>query len=120
MSADRTLMSVIRTSLALISFGFTIYQFFRQIAPDSDRAAGAGRFGMLLVLLGVLMLVLGITYHLQFMVGLRTERHEMTAAGLIHGTRRFPASMTLITALTLLLLGVAAVLNMLFQIGPLG
>ena len=75
---------------------------------------------MLLVLLGVLMLVLGIIYHLQFMVGLRTERHEMTAAGLIHGTSRFPASMTLITALTLLLLGVAAVLSMLFQIGPLG
>jgi len=120
MSADRTLMSVIRTSLSLISFGFTIYQFFLHIAPDSGPAASAGRFGMLLVLLGVLMLVLGIVYHLQFMVGLRTERHEMTAAGLIHGTSRFPASMTLITALTLLLLGVAAVLSMLFQIGPLG
>jgi inner membrane protein YidH len=120
MSADRTLMSVIRTSLSLISFGFTIYQFFLHLAPDSRPAGSAGRFGMLLVLLGVLMLVLGIVYHLQFMVGLRTERHEMTAAGLIHGTSRFPASMTLITALTLLLLGISAVLSMLFQIGPLG
>ncbi len=32
MSADRTLMSVIRTSLSLISFGFTIYQFFEHVA----------------------------------------------------------------------------------------
>jgi putative membrane protein len=32
MSADRTLMSVVRTSLSLIGFGFTIYQFFRRRA----------------------------------------------------------------------------------------
>ena len=32
MSADRTLMSIIRTSLSLISFGFTIFQFFRSCA----------------------------------------------------------------------------------------
>lgn len=30
MSADRTLMSVIRTSLSLIGFGFTIYQVFQK------------------------------------------------------------------------------------------
>ena len=31
MSADRTLMSVIRTSLSLISFGFTIFQVFEKL-----------------------------------------------------------------------------------------
>ncbi len=37
MSADRTLMSVIRTSLSLIGFGFTIFQFF----PKDARSGGA-------------------------------------------------------------------------------
>jgi putative membrane protein len=29
MSADRTLMSIMRTSLSLIGFGFALFQFFR-------------------------------------------------------------------------------------------
>ena len=120
MSADRTLMSVIRTSLSLISFGFTIYQFFLHIAPDSPPSGAAGRFGMLLVLLGVLMLVLGIVYHLQFMVGLRRLRAEMKSEGLIYGASHFPASMTLFVALALLVVGILAMLSIQLDVGPFG
>jgi putative membrane protein len=120
MSADRTLMSVIRTSLSLISFGFTIFQVFEKLrdAGTLTHAASARNFGISLVALGILMLIGGIIYHLQFMYGLREERKAMTAAGLIHGESRFPPSLTLMTAVILLVIGIAAIVSMLFQIGP--
>lgn len=122
MSADRTLMSVIRTSLSLISFGFTIYQVFEKLR-DQSILTGAGparNFGTALVSLGILMLVVGIVYHVQFMIGLRNLRKDMAAEGLIHGESQFPPSFTLITAILLLVIGVAAIVSMLFRIGPFG
>lgn len=123
MSADRTLMSVIRTSLSLISFGFTIFQVFQKLREGNvlTGSAGAARnFGITLVALGIGMLVLGIIYHVQFMLGLRIERTQMTEEGLIHGESRFPPSLTLITAVALLLIGVAAIVSMIFRVGPFG
>ena len=122
MSADRTLMSVIRTSLSLISFGFTIYQVFQKMR-DHDvvtHAQSARNFGVTLVLLGIIMLLLGIIYHVRFMLGLRATRDQMTQDGLIHGQSAFPPSMILITALILLLIGIFAILSMVFHIGPFG
>jgi putative membrane protein len=72
------------------------------------------------VLLGIAMLVIGIIYHIQFMLGLRHERNEMTQEGLIHGQSRFPPSFTLITAIVLLLIGLAVIISMVFRIGPFG
>jgi putative membrane protein len=122
MSADRTLMSVIRTALSLISFGFTIFQVFEK-AKDHNlitHAAAPRNFGVALVLLGILMLIGGIIYHVQFMVGLREERKAMAADGLIHAQSKFPPSLTLMTAMLLLLLGIVAIVSMLFQVGPFG
>src|SRR5476651_2085919 len=92
MSADRTLMSVIRTSLSLISFGFTIYQVFQKLRDQGvlTGAAPARNFGVALVLLGIAMLVLGIVYHLQFMIELREERKALSISGLVHGDSHFP------------------------------
>ena len=123
MSADRTLMSVIRTSLSLIGFGFTIFQFFSKLkASDalSAESSAPRNFGMALVWLGLLMLITGIAYHVLFMNGLREERSQMKAAGLVHGESRFPISMTLLTALVLLALGIATIVSMAFQVGPFG
>lgn len=121
MSADRTLMSVIRTSLSLISFGFTIFQFFQKLRESEviESAAAARNFGQALVWIGVGMLVLGIVYHVQFMLGLRRERERMKAEGLVHGESRFPVSLTLLTALAMLALGVVALISMMFSTGPL-
>ena len=122
MSADRTLMSVIRTSLSLISFGFTIYQLFEKLR-EQNMLTGAGparNFGVSLVALGIGMLILGIVYHIQFMIGLRKERAAMKAAGLIYGESHFPASMTLIVAVLLLLIGIVAIASMTLRIGPFG
>jgi len=111
-------MSVLRTSLSLISFGFTIFQFLGRLSEQTIPAGSARRFGLSLVLLGVAMLVVGIVYHVRFMIGLRELRHEMAAEGLIHGSSKFPASMTLLIALALLALGLAAVVSMVFRVGP--
>jgi putative membrane protein len=108
---------VIRTSLSLISFGFTIYQVFEKLRDVGTiaHAAAPRNFGVALVLLGI-----GIVYHVQFMLGLRHEREAMTAAGLIHGESHFPVSLTLITAIVLLVIGVVAIVSMIFQVGPFG
>jgi len=121
MSADRTLMSVMRTSLSLISFGFTIFQFFEHLRETKTLTGGghaSRNFGLALVLLGVGMLLFGIGYHLAFMKSLRAQRQEMKAEGLIHGESQFPVSLTLITALLLLLVGALAIASILFKLGP--
>ncbi|APG06529.1 hypothetical protein BJI69_12850 [Luteibacter rhizovicinus DSM 16549] len=121
MSTDRTLMSVMRTSISLISFGFTIGQFFERlrtskILPQESHAPR--NFGVALVALGIFMLVLGIIYHLHYMRTLRHERLAMTREGLIHGETPYPVSMTLLVAVVMLLLGVLAIISMTTHIDP--
>jgi len=120
MSADRTLMSVMRTSLSLIGFGFTIFQVFQKLHEMQvvKSSHAAGNFGKALVLLGILMLALGIGYHVRYMVELRRLRAELTRDGLIHGETRFPVSLTLVVALLLLTIGLFAIVSMVFGAGP--
>jgi putative membrane protein len=122
MAADRTLMAVIRTALSLISFGFTIYTFFNKLkeAGVLKGAAPARNFGESLVLLGIGMLIVGIIYHVRFMLGLRRVRDNMKAEQLVHGESGFPASLVLIVAVVLLLLGVATAFSMIGRVGPFG
>jgi putative membrane protein len=61
MAADRTLMAWIRTSLSMLSFGFTIYKFLQSVSgqtplehPESPR-----QVGLFLVGMGVAAIVLG-------------------------------------------------------------
>jgi putative membrane protein len=122
MSADRTLMSVIRTSLSLIGFGFTIFQFFSKLQTGNLLRSDSGtakNFGLSLVGLGVIMLTIGIWYHIRFMLGLRNRRREMTTAGLIHAQSEYPISLTLIVAVLLFLIGLFAGVGIVFGWGPL-
>jgi putative membrane protein len=120
MSADRTLMSVIRTSLSLIGFGFTIFQIFQKMfeAKVLPSIAPARHFGTALLVLGCLMLIMGIAYHIAFMIGLRKERIAMRDDGLIHARSHFPVSLTLMTAFLLLLVGLLAMASVVFELGP--
>jgi putative membrane protein len=122
MSADRTLMSVIRTSLSLIGFGFTIYQVFEKLleAQVLRSSVAPRRFGEALVFLGITMLVLGIGYHIAFMIELRNRREQLKRDGLVHAESGFPASLTLIVAIVLLGVGVLAGVSMTFNVGPFG
>jgi putative membrane protein len=121
MSAERTLMSAIRTALALISFGFTIYQVFQRLREQSLLNGGSGaarNFGLVLVYLGIGTIIAGISYHLQFMRGLRRERDHLAQDGLVHAQSTFPVSFTLLMAIVLLLVGIAAASSLTFRIAP--
>jgi putative membrane protein len=123
MSADRTLMAVIRTSLSLIGFGFTIYQFFRYLRESTGatqllQSEAPRKFGMALVMLGVVMLALGIWKHVAFMLELRAQRKTSVDQGLISGDDKFPVSITLITATLLLAIGLIAIAGMAMRAGP--
>jgi len=122
MSADRTLMSVIRTSLSLIGFGFTLFQVFQKLHESNVLKSSQAplHFGLTLVVLGVAMLVVGIGYHLAFMYGLRRERAQLKADGLIHAESQFPLSLTLTVAILLLGIGLLAIASMVFGVGPFG
>jgi len=122
MSADRTLMSVIRTSLSLIGFGFTLFQVFQKLHESNvlKNSEAPRHFGLTLVVLGVAMLVGGIGYHVSYMLGLRRERAQLKADGLIHAESQFPPSLTLTVAVLLLCIGLLAIVSMVFGIGPFG
>ena len=100
MAADRTLMAVMRTALSLISFGFTIFHFFNKLKESGvlKGVAPARNFGASLALLGIGMLILGIIYHVRFMLGLRRQRAAMKEEGLVHAESGFPTSLVLIVA----------------------
>jgi putative membrane protein len=122
MSADRTLMSVIRTALSLIGFGFTIFQVFKKLNEEHVvKSSGTARnFGETLVYLGLGMLVVGIAYHVVFMIDLRRERIILKRLGLLHAESKFPPSFTLMIAILLFGVGVSALVAMLTGAGPLG
>ena len=105
MSADRTLMSVIRTSLSLIGFGFTIYQVFEKLLEAKVLRSNIAprRFGETLVFLGIAMLVVGIGYHVAFMIELRKKRQQLRSDGFIHAESGFPVSEELCSTASLIL-----------------
>jgi len=121
MAADRTLMAVLRTSLSLISFGFTLFNVVKELQKGNILKGNVTmpHFGIGLVGLGIIMLAIGIVYHLQFMYSLRKERRRLTLDGLIRGESPFPPSLTLIIAVILFGFGLAAIIRMLFHAGPL-
>ena len=99
-----------------------IFQIFQK-AHDAQilkSSAAPRNFGEALVFLGIGMLVVGIGYHIAFMVGLRNERERLKADGLIHAESNFPVSLTLLVALLLLAIGVLAIVSMVYQVGPFG
>lgn len=123
LSVERTTMSVIRTALSLIGFGFTIFQFFGHLKESQLIAASSHaprNFGTALVALGLILLTIGIAYHLRTMLELRRERGDMKGQGLVHGESAFPVSMALITAVLLWALGALAIVHMAFGLGTLG
>jgi putative membrane protein len=69
LSVERTMMSWIRTAVALIGFGFTIVQFFARIQDlpgvDTARHPAAPKFlGLALISCGILALLVSIwQYH---------------------------------------------------------
>jgi putative membrane protein len=81
MSTERTLMSWNRTSLSLISFGFTIYQFFDKFQqatlganaphPDAPR-----NLGLALILIGTIGTVIALWQYYRVVAYLKGEEFK--------------------------------------------
>ena len=61
MAADRTLMAWIRTSLSMLTFGYTIYRILQEVQDVAQvRGATPRSAGMFLTVTGTVALVMGI------------------------------------------------------------
>ena len=113
MSADRTLMAWIRTSVSMISFGFTIYKFFIYL-QESDVLSGQlpmygpRNLGLGLVGLGTFLLALAIVEHFLYLRTLSRRTGQ-------------PLRLSTATVASVLIavLGLLALANLLFNVGPL-
>jgi len=66
LSSEQTLMSWVRTSLSLFTFGFSIAQFFQYLARQSEGISeNPRRLGIALIVVGVLTLIVAIIEHVQ-------------------------------------------------------
>jgi putative membrane protein len=112
LAADRTLMAWIRTSVSMISFGFTIYKFFQYILETnlSGRLThnAPRNFGVVLVVLGMLLLALAIVEYFLFLRKLSLDTGE-----------KFTVSTALVAALLLSLVGILVLVNLIFNMGPI-
>jgi len=111
-AADRTLMAWIRTSLSMISFGFTIFKFFQYLheSKSAELMGGLHRarnMGMLLTSLGTVLLVLATVEYLLFVRRISKQAHQ-----------DFPKSTSLLAAFLLSILGILALMDLFFNIGP--
>jgi putative membrane protein len=122
LSSDRTLMSVVRTSLSLIAFGFTIFEFFHKISDSLTRGGlpphAPRRFGLALIVLGVIMLSFGILNHWHEGRDRRRRRQKLFDQGLIHHAESFGPNSAMIVAILLLLVGIVGICRVGFDIGP--
>jgi putative membrane protein len=80
MAADRTLMAWVRTSLSMLSFGFTIYKFLEAAAKANElpRPDSPQRVGLFLAAIGTLSMVLGLVSYWTTLKDLqRTEEFRL-------------------------------------------
>ena len=111
MASERTLMSWIRTSLAMISFGFGLAKFFdylQEIHPDMASRLGKGPkyIGEFLLVMGTLLMLGAAIAHWRRLI--RIDRGEVTYRS------RF--SLALLVAFVLFALGVFAITIHFFRI----
>jgi putative membrane protein len=110
MASDRTLMAWTRTSLSMISFGFTVFKFMQYMEEEGkqvlNRPHRAQNFGMALISVGVLSLVIACIQYWQLEKKLKLGR-------------KWYANLTFISAGLIGILGLLALANAIFRIGPL-
>lgn len=122
LSSDRTLMAGVRTSLALIGFGFTIFQFFHALNTKySDGALPSHaprRFGLALIILGVVMLSVGILNHWHETKARRARRQSLFERNLVHSPEVKKLNSATVVAVLLLIVGLLSILSVAARVGP--
>ena len=101
-------MAWVRTSTSLISFGFTIYKFFQYLqerqASPREGVIGPRQYGTLMIVIGIVALGFATYQHRRDMKALRAQHPEV------------PYSLATILAGLISLLGVVALIAVVFRI----
>ncbi len=103
-AAERTLMAWIRTTLAMMSFGFGTFKLFQYIASEAPDAKAVEWMTLALVVWGTLLLLGGIV---QYMLTMRRLRRQ-------HGLSRV-MPLVLVAAGGVVMFGAVAVAELLFS-----
>ncbi len=109
MAADRTLMAWTRTSLSMISFGFTIFKFLHYMQAEGKAVIknpnGPRNFGLTLISIGVISLLLACIQYWHLEKKLNPEK-------------KWYFNLSLVVAGFIVILGLLALINTIFRIGP--
>ena len=111
MAAERTLMAWIRTTLSMISFGFTIYKFIEVIQEQKSssliRDHTARNLGLMLIGIGTFALIMAIVQHYKYLklLGL-TLREKLW-------------NLSFLVGCLIALLGLLMLVSVVFNAGPL-
>jgi putative membrane protein len=103
---ERTMLAWVRTATSLITFGFSVYKFFQIVREEGGRNThliGARQFGLLLVSIGLASLALAT---LEYRQNIRRLGQEYEGR---------PRSLAVIVAGLISVLGIAALILMLFR-----
>ena len=123
MSSDTALFASVRTSMALITFGFIIFEYLEKISVGYLGGTLPGhsprRFGLALLVLGVVLLCLEIVNHAHYSRARRGRRQALFAQGLIRQPEGTRPSSAMIIAVLLLIVGILAMLRVALSAGPL-
>lgn len=125
MSADRTQMSVLTTSLSLIGFGFTIHKVFQEIGKAAGQTHAFGppgrNFGLLLVTLGIGLLTAGLINRYLYTRGLIRRWQGLYGERLLlRAPPTHKISPNMVVSVLLLLGGLLVVLGIVLRSGPFG
>jgi len=117
LSLERTLMSWVRTAVALIGFGFTIVQFFDRLSnmegvkpplhPDLPR-----NLGLALIVTGIIALLVALWQYRAFIAYMRNADF-LPLAGVEVSHMKTPL---FAVAVVLLLIGIVALSSVLFRL----
>lgn len=121
-SLDQSLMGAIRTSLALITFGFAMFLFFHQVSGDIgvNLRVPARNFGVSLVAMGIGLITVGLVGHRRRFASLQVRMNDLYRRNLLIEGCPYRRSSTAVFALLLLLSGILVMLGVLVRVGPFG
>ncbi|WP_305657828.1 DUF202 domain-containing protein [Phenylobacterium sp.] len=113
---ERTMISIVQTSISMIGFGFTIHAFLANVAVSPSGALGvdldqvARRIGLALLSLGLINLSWGM-FNQFGQLGVIRQRY----AGLALSRKAYSPTPTFVVAGLLFTIGICAFLGMVFQ-----